>query len=201
MRHAVTHLKRADPILAGVIERVGPCRFAPVSEGTHFDAVIQSIVYQQLSGKAAATIHGRLLERYGGKAPLPAELIETPDEALRAVGLSRQKLGYLKSLAAHVLDGSLPIETLHDLEDDDVVERLVRVKGIGIWTAQIFLMFRLGRLDVLPALDLGIQKGVRSAYRMRKLPTPKKVIAVGAKWAPYRSIASWYLWRSLELEG
>ncbi len=200
LRRAVTHLKRSDPVLAGVIERVGPCRFQPRAEGTHFDAVSRAIVYQQLSTKAAATIYGRVVEMYGGRAPTPAELFATPDERLRACGLSRQKLSYMKDLARHADSGLLPVDTLHEHSDEEILEALVRVKGIGRWTAQMFLMFRLGRPDVLPELDLGIQKGIQRAYRMRKLPPPKKVLQVGAKWAPYRTIASWYLWRSLDAE-
>lgn len=198
MRHVVRHLKRADPVLCRVIEAVGPCRYEARSEGSHFDAIVRSIVYQQLSGKAAATIHGRVLALFGGSAPTPEELARTSDETLRAAGLSRQKLSYLKSLAAHVLDGTLPLHTLDALPDDEVLERLVQVKGIGRWTAQMFLMFRLGRLDVLPDSDLGIQKGIQLAYGLRELPTPKKVLAVGARWAPYRTVACWYLWRSLD---
>ena len=199
-RAAVRHLTRVDPVFAEVIRRVGPCRFETHPEGSHFDAVARSIVYQQLSGKAAATIHGRVLDLYGGRAPTPLELAETPDERLRGAGLSRQKLTYLKDLGARVAAGSLPIETLHDLPDDQVVESLVQVKGIGRWTAQMFLMFRLGRPDVLPDLDLGIQKGIQKAYRLRKLPPPARVLSIGAKWAPYRTIASWYLWRVLETD-
>ena len=199
-RRAVTHLKRADPVLAGVIERVGPCRFEARADGTHFDAISRAIVYQQLSGKAAATIYGRVLDLYGGRAPLPGELAETSDERLRACGLSRQKLSYMKDLARRAHDGTLPVDSLHELDDEEIVRALVAVKGVGRWTAQMFLMFRLGRPDVLPELDLGIQKGIQRAYRMRKLPPPKKVLQVGAKWAPYRTIASWYLWRSLDLQ-
>jgi 3-methyladenine DNA glycosylase/8-oxoguanine DNA glycosylase len=198
-RRAVRHLVAADPALGRVIERVGPCSLRPLADGTHFDAVCRSIVYQQLSGKAAATIHARVLGLYGGRAPLPHELAATSDERLRGVGLSRQKLTYLKDLAARVAAGTLPIETLHDLPDEEVIEALVQVKGIGRWTAQMFLMFRLGRPDVLPDLDLGIQKGIQRTYRLRKLPSPARVQDIGAKWAPYRTVASWYLWRSLEL--
>jgi DNA-3-methyladenine glycosylase II len=200
-RKAVAHLTSVDPRLAEVIARVGACRFRPLAEGTHFDAVVRSIVYQQLSGRAAATIHGRVRALYGDRDPTPSELAATPDERLRAVGLSRQKLGYLKDLAFHVVDGSLPIDALHELDDDAVIDALVQVKGVGRWTAQMFLMFRLGRPDVLPELDLGIQKGLQRAYRMRRLPPPKRVLQVGAKWAPYRTIASWYLWRLLDGEG
>ena len=197
-RAAVAHLKRVDPVLREVIVRVGPCRFAPRAEGTHFDALVRAIVYQQLSGKAAATIHGRVRDHFGGRDPLPAELLATPDEPLRAAGLSRQKLGYLRSLAEHVEAGALPLDVIHTLDDEAVIQALVDVKGIGRWTAQMFLMFRLGRLDVLPELDLGVQKGIQLAYGRRTLPTPKQVLRIGAAWAPYRSVASWYLWRLLD---
>jgi DNA-3-methyladenine glycosylase II len=161
--------------------------------------VCRSIIYQQLSGKAAGTIHGRVLALYGGRSPLPHELAATGDEQLRAVGLSRQKLSYLKDLASRVASNALPIETLHELADEDVIDALVRVKGVGRWTAQMFLMFRLGRPDVLPELDLGIQKAIQRAYRLRRRPLPERVLKIGAVWAPYRTIASWYLWRSLEI--
>jgi len=197
-RRAIAHLSDADATLAGVIRRVGAFRLSPRSDGSHFDAVCRSIVYQQLSGKAAATIHGRVLGLYGGRAPLPHELASTPDDHLRGVGLSRQKLSYLKDLASRVAANELPIETLHELPDDAVIDALVRVKGVGRWTAQMFLMFRLGRPDVLPELDLGIQNAIQRAYRLRKRPLPARVIKIGAAWAPYRTVASWYLWRSLE---
>ena len=195
---AVRHLKKVDPNLAAVIERVGPCRLEHRTDGTHFDALLRSIVFQQLSGKAAGTILRRVCDVYGGQGPTPEALLATPDETLRAAGLSRQKLSYLRSLSEHVRDGRLPEQGIETLDDNAVIEALVGVKGIGRWTAQMFLIFRLGRLDVLPELDLGVQKGLQRAYRMRALPTPKKLLAVGAKWAPYRSIASWYLWRSLD---
>ncbi len=196
-RSAVIHLKSVDPVLARVIADVGPCRYTTRSEGTHFDAVVRSIVYQQLAGAAAATIHRRLVALYG-KPPTPAQILATSDEALRGVGLSRQKLGYLKDLAARCTAGDVPIDTLHELPDADVIAALTRVKGVGTWTAQMFLMFRLGRPDVLPALDLGIQIAVAKAYRLRKRPDPKRVAKIGARWTPYATIASWYLWRSLD---
>jgi 3-methyladenine DNA glycosylase/8-oxoguanine DNA glycosylase len=198
-RRALAHLTAVDVRLADVIRRVGPFRLVPRASGTHFDAVCRSIIYQQLSGKAAATIHDRVLGLYGGRAPLPAELAATSDEQLRGVGLSRQKLSYLKDLASRVATSELPIESLHELPDEDVIESLVRVKGVGRWTAQMFLMFRLGRPDVLPELDLGIQKAIQRVYGLRKRPLPERVVKIGAAWAPYRTVASWYLWRSLEI--
>ena len=201
IRKAVPYLKAADPRLAAVIDRVGPCKLVPRAEGTHFEAVARSIVSQQLSVKAASTIHGRFLGLFEGGAPSAAAILEVSPEALRAVGLSGQKSSYMRALAARVHVEGMPIETLHELSDEEIIAALTSVKGIGRWTAQMFLMFRLGRPDVLPDLDLGIQKGMQRTYRMRKLPTPKRVAEVGRKWAPYRTIASWYLWRSLEVEG
>lgn len=194
------HLKKVDPVMVDVIARVGRCTLEPRTEWTHFDALVRSIVYQQLSGKAAATIHGRVLTLIGDGAEAPAKIVATSHDALRAAGLSNQKASYVRNLAEHVLDGSLPVNSLHELTDDEIIEALTQVKGIGRWSAQMFLMFRLGRPDVLPDLDLGIQKGIQKAYRMRKLPTPKQVLARGAKWAPYRTVASWYMWRILEVE-
>jgi DNA-3-methyladenine glycosylase II len=197
---SLRHLKRVDPVLATVIERVGPCRLTPRTEGTHFDALVRAIVYQQLSGKAAATIHGRVQALYGGRAPTPAEILATSDEQLRSAGLSRQKLSYLKDLAAKVEAGTVPLENgdIERLSDDEIIERLILVKGIGRWTVQMFLMFRLGRADVLPDLDLGVQNAIKRVYRLRKQPGPKDVRRIGARWSPYASIACWYLWRSLE---
>ena len=197
-RRAVAYLRRTDERIARVIEQVGTCRFVPRAEGTHFDALVRAIVYQQLSGKAASTILGRVLALYGGRYPTADELLATPDEQLRGAGLSRQKLSYLRDLARHVQDVTLPLDQLHELDDARVIEALTAVKGIGRWSAQMFLMFRLGRPDVLPDNDLGIRKGLQRAYRMRKLPAPKKVQAVGARWSPYATYACWYLWRSLD---
>ena len=197
-RKAIAHLRKVDPTLGEVIDRIGPYKGWPSGNGTHFDAVARSIVFQQLSGKAAGTIHGRFQGLYGGRTPHPEELATTSDEQLRSIGLSRQKSAYLKDLGARVASGQLPIETLHELTDEEIITALTQVKGIGRWTAQMFLMFRLGRLDVLPDLDLGIQKGMQKAYRLRKLPTPERVKKIGAKWAPFRSIGSWYMWRLLD---
>ena len=186
--------------MAGVIAVVGRCDLEPRADGTHFDAVMRSIIFQQLSGQAAGTIHRRLKDLYGGRDPTPSELLRTSDEKLRAIGLSRQKSAYLKDLATRVSTGSFPMDTLDELTDDQIIDALTAVKGVGRWTAQMFLMFRLGRPDVLPDLDLGIQKGVKRAYGLRKHPLPKRVAKIGTKWAPYRTIASWYLWRLLDTE-
>jgi DNA-3-methyladenine glycosylase II len=198
-RKAINHLRKVDPDLAAIIARVGPCRLEQRTDGTHFGYVLRSIVYQQLSGAAAATIFGRVAALYGDRHPTPAELLATEDAILRAAGLSSRKVEYAKELAARTHSGELAIERLHELGDDDVMATLIQVRGIGRWTAQMVLMFRLGRPDVLPELDLGVQKAVQQMLRMRKLPTPEKLTKIGAKWAPYRTVASWYLWRSLEV--
>jgi DNA-3-methyladenine glycosylase II len=195
---SVRFLKRADPVLARVIERVGPCRLTLRTEGTHYDALTRSIVFQQLSGKAASTIFARFHGLYADGMPTPGAVLDTSDERLRTAGLSRQKIGYLRDLSTKVSDDSLPLHEIHTMTDDDVIDHLVQVKGIGRWTAQMFLMFRLGRPDVLPELDLGIQNAIRRAYRLRKRPTPTQVKKVGAKWSPHCTVACWYLWRSLE---
>ena len=197
-RPSVRYLKRVDPVLARVIEQVGPCRIQLRTDGTHYHALTRAIVFQQLSGKAAGTILSRFNALYPASSPTPEAVLATTDEQLRAVGLSRQKIGYIRDLSLKVTTGDLPLDAVHHMADDDLIAHLVQVKGIGRWTAQMFLMFRLGRPDVLPELDLGIQNAIRKAYRMRKRPTPKQVKRIGAKWSPHSSVASWYLWRSLE---
>jgi DNA-3-methyladenine glycosylase II len=198
-RRALKHLRAADPALGAVIDRVGPYRLVPRAEGTHFDHVVRSIVGQQLSGRAAQTIYGRVLELKGGKRPTPADFLKFPDAKLRAAGLSGRKVEYVKELARRTHDGSLAILKIHEMGDDEVMETLVSVRGIGPWTAQMVMMFRLGRPDIFPELDLGVQKAVQKLRRMRKLPTPKQMTKIGAIYAPFRTYAAWYLWRSLEL--
>jgi 3-methyladenine DNA glycosylase/8-oxoguanine DNA glycosylase len=197
-RKSIRHLKRSDPVLATIIDAVGPCRMQLRTEGTHFQALTRSIVFQQLSGKAAGTILSRFNDLYMDRSPTPEAVLATSDEQLRSVGLSRQKIGYMRDLATKVVSGELPLDRVDEMDDEDLIDHLVQVKGIGRWTAQMFLMFRLGRPNVLPELDLGIQNAIKKAYRKRKRPLPKDVKKIGAKWSPYSSVACWYLWRSLE---
>ena len=199
VRPAVAHLRKADPVLARVIEQVGPCGLELRTEGTHYHALLRSVLFQQLSGKAAGTIHDRLRALYGGRDPEPAEFLATPDEALRAAGVSRQKVAYLRDLSEHVHTGRLPLDRVEALGDDEIVDLLAGVKGVGRWTAQMFLLFRLGRPDVLPCADLGVQKAIQRAWELPALPKPAEVEARGAPWRPYASVASWYLWRSLDI--
>ena len=179
------------------MESVGPYRPGDRTGGSHFHALIRSIVFQQLSGKAANTIHSRFLDLYPDRNPTAAAILDTSDEKLRGAGLSRQKIGYLRDLSTRVLRAELPLDHVDTLPDAELIAHLVQVKGIGRWTAQMFLMFKLGRIDVLPELDLGIQNAIRRAYRKKKV-LPKDVLRIGAKWSPYSSIACWYLWRSLD---
>jgi DNA-3-methyladenine glycosylase II len=198
-RKAINHLRAVDPALGAVIERVGPYKLVPRAEGTHFDHVVRSIVGQQLSGAAAQTIYKRVLALKGGKPPTPADILKFPVATLRAAGLSGRKVEYVKELAQRTHDGSIAILKIHEMDDAGVMETLVSVRGIGPWTAQMVMMFRLGRPDVFPELDLGVQKGIQKLRRMRKLPTPKQMEKIGRTYAPYRTYAAWYLWRSLEL--
>ena len=197
-RAALAHLRNADPVLAAIVARVGPYRLEVRRTGTHYDALVRSIVYQQLSGKAAGTIHRRLLALFPRRCLRAELLLASSDEALRGVGLSRQKIGYLRDLSQRVMEKTLPLAHLGRLPDDAIIAHLVQVKGIGRWTAQMFLMFRLGRPDVLPELDLGVQNAIQRAYGLAARPTSKEVATLGERWRPYASVASWYLWRSLE---
>jgi DNA-3-methyladenine glycosylase II len=197
---ASRHLLRGDPVLAALIKRHGRCGLAAAQRSDHFSALVRAITNQQLSTKAAATIYRRLTELMPGGDPSPAALAGVTDDQLRGAGYSRQKIGYLRDLAAHVLGGTLDLQTIHDLPDEEVIARLTQVKGIGRWSAEMFLMFRLHRPDVLPVGDLGIVNAIRAQYRLRKVPTPDRIRRIGAAWKPYRSVACWYLWRSLDNE-
>lgn len=198
-RAGVAHLKRVDHTLRDVIVRVGPCRWSGRSAHTHFGFVLRCIVYQQLSGAAAATIFGRVQALYGGEAPTPGQLVATSAAALRTAGLSGRKVEYAMELATRTLDGDLALDALDAMPDDEVIATLIQVRGIGRWTAQMVLMFHLDRPDVFPELDLGVQKAVQRLLRLRRLPSPERTAAIGERWAPYRTVAAWYLWRSLEL--
>lgn len=202
LTQAVAALSASDPKLAVAIERVGPCTMIPRADGSHFDHLARAIVFQQLSGGAASTIYGRFKERIGadGAPPTPTQILAADDSALRACGLSTAKTRAIRDLALHVEDARLPFEAIDRMDDDAVIEALVAVRGIGRWTAQMFLMFRLGRPDVLPVLDLGVRKGAQRIYRMRALPDAERLEKVARNWRPWASVASWYCWRVLDLE-
>jgi DNA-3-methyladenine glycosylase II len=195
------HLMRRDPILGAAIKSIGPCLMADRQRKDHLSALVGAIVSQQLSTKAASTIFGRLVALFPeGHIPDAAAIARHSDAVLRSVGLSGQKVSYLRDLSARLIDGRLKLDELDALPDEGVIERLVAVKGFGRWTAEMFLMFRLHRPDVLPGGDLGIVVAIQRLYRLRKRPDAKRVLKIGEAWRPYRSVASWYLWQTLRNE-
>ena len=194
------HLLRVDPALGRVIRTVGACTLSPRRQGTHFEALARAICGQQVTGHVANVIFGRVraLSRTG-RFPSAPEVLALGNTRLRSAGLSRQKAAALLDLAAHVVDGKVPLGSLGRLEDDAIIDALTSVRGIGTWTVQMLLIFRLGRPDVLPTTDYGVQKGLAVVDGSSTLPRPRDVLARGAAWAPFRSVASWYLWRATEL--
>jgi len=197
MRKAVNHLKKCDPVLRAIIERVGPFRmeYGPAE----FHSLAEAILYQQLNGKAAETIHKRFVA-LAGEPPTPERILKLTDEQLRSVGLSKQKSAYLKDLAEKTASGVLDFAQLAEMTDEEVIEHLTQVKGIGVWTAHMFLMFSLRRPNVLPTGDYGVQMAVKKHYKKRKLPKPKDMEKIARAWEPYRSVACWYMWRSLDIK-
>jgi DNA-3-methyladenine glycosylase II len=202
---AVAHLREADPVMSGIIDRVGPCELGSRTDRggparDHYGALLRGIVGQQLSVLAARSIYARLTARYGDRTPSPAELLgDDPEELRAAAGLSRSKVVFLRDLAERLESGALPLDDLDGLSDEEVSARLVEVKGIGQWTADMFLIFHLGRPDVLPVGDLGVRRAAMLAYHLRKLPQPARLTALARPWRPWRSVASWYLWASLRV--
>ncbi len=203
---AVAHLRAADPVLGRVIDAIedgeglgerGGRR--GVHPDDHYGALVRAIVGQQLSTKAARAINTRLNDRFGGRPPTPAEILaEEPEELRAAAGLSRAKVGFLRSLAEHVSSGELELERMNELDDDDVIAELVAVKGLGDWSAHMFLIFHLERPDVLPVGDLGVRRAIMNAYGLPELPSPDEMTRIAEPWRPHRSMASRYLWRSLD---
>jgi DNA-3-methyladenine glycosylase II len=197
MRKAVNHLKKSDPILAAIIERVGPCRMEfGVPE---FHSLAEAIVYQQLNGKAAVTIFKRFAV-LAGDPVTPEGILKLTDAELRSAGLSKQKSSYLKDMAARASRGELDFARLPEMTDDEVIKHLTQVKGVGVWTAHMFLMFTLKRPNVLPTGDYGIQMAMKKHYKKRKMPKPEVMTKIAKSWEPYRSVACWYLWRSLDIK-
>jgi 3-methyladenine DNA glycosylase/8-oxoguanine DNA glycosylase len=198
---ACRHLAEADPVLGGLIARVGTFGLRPRSTQSLFAAITRAIVYQQLSGSAAATILGRVRAIYPPKRfPTPRDILATPAERLRAAGLSTAKTAALRDLAARTLDGTVPsMARVRLMQDEEVIERLVQVRGVGRWTAEMLLIFRLGRADVLSVSDLGIRKGFALTFGNRRLPAAVTVARRAERWRPYRSVACWYLWRACDM--
>jgi DNA-3-methyladenine glycosylase II len=192
---------RADPVLCAIIKQHGSCGLAERAAEPRLRALARALVSQQLSVKAAATIFSRFLALFPeGPFPEPARILEIPVERLRGVGLSRQKASYLHDLCTRSLAGTLPLDRLDEMPDDQVMETLTAVKGIGRWTAEMILIFQLGRPDILPVDDVGVLRSIQTVYGLRRRPTAARVLRLGEKWRPYRSIASWYLWASLDAD-
>jgi DNA-3-methyladenine glycosylase II len=198
MQEAIVHLKRADPVLSEIITRVGAYRIQ--FRDPTFETLVRSIVYQQLSGRVASVIFARLAEAAGGRLT-PESILKLRPVRMRAAGLSAQKTSYIRDLARHTRDRRVIFEELPELSDEQVTERLTEVKGIGVWTVHMFLIFALRRPNVLPTGDLGIRNAVRKAYGLREIPKPTEIEDLAQPWRPYRTVASWYLWRSLEPNG
>jgi 3-methyladenine DNA glycosylase/8-oxoguanine DNA glycosylase len=201
LQQAIKTISKADPEMGKLIKIVGPCRLELMEMRNCFETLLESIVYQQLTGKAAATILGRVKGLYKNKFPTPAQVLKTADSDLRAVGLSGAKTLAIKDLAEKTKNGTLPvIDELAEMDDDEIVETFSSVRGIGEWTVQMLLIFRLGRPDVMPSKDYGVRKGFAQLYGMKDLPTPTQLVMHAEKWRPYRTVGSWYLWRRLELK-
>jgi len=197
----VAQLAASDPVMARLIEEHGTVvrrELRSERRGDAYGALLRSIVGQQLSTKAASTIYGRMMELFDGHAPTPEQLLAADPDAIRAAGLSRPKINYLRDLAQHVQDGELELDRLDELPDEEVIEQLTAVKGIGEWSAHMFLMFHLGRPDVLPVGDQGIRNAIKKEYRLRKIPDAKRMEKIAKPWRPYRTLACLYLWSSLD---
>lgn len=198
---ATDFLKQSDPVLGQLIEQIGPCQLGSSQQtGDLFFSLSRAILYQQLSTKAAASIHRRFLQLYP-EVPSPSamDILNTSEDTLRSVGISRPKISYLKDLAAKVLSDLPTLEELAVMDDESIIQMLTQVKGIGRWSVQMLLIFRLNRFDVLPVDDLGVRAGIKKVYGLGELPSKQLTASLGQKWKPYCTIASWYLWRSLEL--
>lgn len=198
LKRAAKHLAKNDPKLAAVIEISGPCRMQPHTD--HYGELVGSIVGQQLSSVAAGTIWRRVLDLFEGKMPTPEQLIKIDDQKLRDVGLSWAKVRYVKDLAQRVLDGRLDLNHISTMPNEQIIEQLTAVKGLGEWSAHMFMIFGLGRLDILPTGDLGVRKAVMNLYELKEMPDPARMVTIANKnnWHPYESVAAWYCWQSLD---
>ena len=198
IRRASAHLRAVDPVLGRLIDEHGP--YEPRPSDDPWAALVRAILFQQLAGAAVTAIQRKWFAFYGDAEATPSaeQILDTSDDDFRACGISRQKMSYFRDLALHTSDGRLKLSRLNRMSDDAVIDTLTQVKGVGEWTAQMHLMFHLGRPDILPIGDLGVRKGMQLAYHLPDMPTPKEATAIGAAWAPYRSVGSWYMWRAVE---
>ncbi len=199
---AMRHLARRDRVMAGLIRKAGPCGLKPEPRRTPFQSLVHAVAHQQLNGTAAATILGRFKALFPGRRfPRPEDIEAVGDDALRGVGLSRAKVAAIRDIAAKVRSGEIPgTMAIRRLTDDEVVERLTAARGVGRWTAEMLLMFQLGRPDVLPSDDFGVRSGFRIAYGREEMPRPRELLEFGERWRPHRTVAAWYLWRAVDLD-
>ena len=197
---AIKHLTKADKVLGRLIKKVGPCGWKPERRRSPFESLVQAVAHQQLNGTAAKTILGRVKALYPGRAfPTPEDLLATPDEKLRAAGLSRAKVASIKDIAAKTLAGIVPTSrAIARMDNETIIAQLTGIRGVGPWTVEMLLMFKLGRTDILPVTDFGVRKGFALTYALEDLPAPKDLLEHGERWRPYRSYAAWYLWRALD---
>ena len=195
LAEATAEIARRDTVMAGLIERLGPPKLRSRQQPDAFAALVRAIVYQQLAGAAASAIHRRFVAMFDGNLT-PEAVLAVPESRIRQAGMSGAKAASIRDLAGKVVDGTVPLDRLRRLSDDDIITRLSQVRGIGRWTAEMFLIFQLGRLDVWPVDDLGVRKGYAIAYRLAELPSPKKLSALGERFRPYRTIPAWYCWRA-----
>ncbi|HTH50265.1 MAG TPA: DNA-3-methyladenine glycosylase 2 family protein [Candidatus Limnocylindria bacterium] len=198
---AHAHLHKADPIMRRLIKQVGPCELKPDRRRSPYEALVRAVAHQQLNGTAAETITRRFIALFPGKRfPAPEDLASVTDEQIRGAGFSRAKLAAIRDISAKALDGTVPTRrVIAKWGDDEIVDHLSQCRGVGRWTVEMFLMFTLGRQDVLPADDFGVQNGFRLAYGLEAMPKPKELLAFGEKWRPHRTTAAWYLWRAVDL--
>jgi DNA-3-methyladenine glycosylase II len=199
-KEAIAHLSKSDKVMARLIRKVGPCDWKPEKRTSPFEMLVHAVVHQQLNGTAAGTILRRVKALYPGRSfPRPEDVLDTPDEKLRAAGLSRAKTAAIKDISARTLDGVVPTSrAIARMDNEVILERLTSIRGVGPWTVEMLLMFKLGRMDVLPATDFGVRKGFALTYKLKDLPKPAELLEHGERWRPYRSIAAWYLWRALD---
>ena len=200
-KKALHHLTETDATLANLIAQIGPCRLRADRQTSAFEALVEAVCHQQLTGKAAQTILGRIKAIHPHRPfPTPDDLLGTPDDTLRAAGLSRAKVAAVKDISVKTLDGVVPEpKALAKLDDAEIIERLTTIRGVGQWTVEMLLIFKLGRMDILPVDDFGVRKGFMLTYRKRDLPKPAVLLKHGERWRPYRSVASWYMWRAADL--
>ena len=198
---AIKFLAKSDPVMRRLMKQIGPCGLEPQRARQPFESLVRAIAHQQIHGKAAEAILGRFVALYPGKFPQPAALLETDSAALRGCGFSQAKVAAILDIAAHTLAGTVPtLARIRKMPDEKIVQRLIQIRGVGRWTVEMLLIFQLGRPDILPVDDFGIRNGFRIAYQCVAMPKPREVLEYGARWQPYRTVASWYLWRAADME-